>query len=64
MKEKPFLLTASKGRRRMSIYILAFYKIRYKGTRVLLKFAFHRRVLRGYVTVVYALSIGSNYDSV
>jgi len=49
----------------MSIYILAFYKIRYtrKESCVLLKFAFHTHVLRGYATLVYTLSVGSNYDN-
>jgi hypothetical protein len=41
----------------------AFYKIRYKGTCVLLKFALYRRVLRGYAVLVYTLCIDINYDN-
>jgi hypothetical protein len=36
----------------------AFYVIRYKGTRVLLKFALHRRALLGYAALGYTLCIG------
>jgi hypothetical protein len=44
-------------------FYFAFYKIRYKGTLVLLKFALHSRVLRSYAALVYTLCIGINYDN-
>jgi len=42
-------------------FYFAFYKIRYNGTRVVLKFVLHRRVLRGYAALVYTFCIGNNY---
>lgn len=44
-------------------FYFAFYKIRYKGTRVLLKFALSGCAKRGYAALVYTLSIGIKYDS-
>jgi hypothetical protein len=41
-------------------FYFVFYKLPYNGTCVILKFAPHRRVLRGYAALVYTLCTGIN----